>query len=298
MDKTSGLGWLGRPGTSIASTESLVREASARVSVTGTLDIKGAQIKYDYLPGEGPTIMYLPALNRTRHGEKATNLKTWCRRQQRSFLVADYFGVGQSTGEYKDATISRWVDDTCTLIDWLGKEQGHKEVILVGAGVGGWVMIHAAQKMAASVVGLVGVAADPDFTEDLVLPKLSAEVKDRIYKEGQANFEWGGKPYTLTKNLIEDGKKMMLLNKGAASIPVSCPVRLIQGLGDEEIPPERALKISDCIQGKNVVVKYVKYGKHEMDDSEEDYQRIYVAIEDIDRDLARKNWRSSMAKPV
>jgi hypothetical protein len=63
-----------------------------------------------------------------------------------------------------------------------------------------------------------------------------------------ANFEWGGKPYTLTKNMIEDGKKMMLLNKGAATIPLTCPVRLIQGLGDEEIPPERALKLSDSIQ--------------------------------------------------
>lgn len=108
--------------------------------------------------------------------------------------------------------------------------------------------MHAAQKMAASVVGLVGIAADPDFTEDVVLPKLSEEIKNKIYSEGQADFEWGGKPYTLTKSMIEDGKKMALISKGKGTIPVQCPVRLIQGLGDEEIPPERALKLSDCIE--------------------------------------------------
>jgi hypothetical protein len=120
--------------------------------------------------------------------------------------------------------------------------------------------------------------------------------------------------------MIDDGKSMQLLNKGAGSIQVTCPVRLIQGLGDEEIPPERALKLSDslqvndfeaelctcvwslCIlqlalqqhtnnqsilsesgrhvlQGQNVVVTYVKYGKHDMDETEEDYQRMFVAIQ-------------------
>lgn len=295
MDKSKGWGWSGRPGTSI--TEDDTRELKSRMSVTGALEVDGASIKYDYLPGDGPVIMYLPALNRTRHGEKATYLKTWCRRSGRSFLVADYFGVGQSSGDYKDATVSRWVKDTSALIDWLAKEQDHKEVVLVGAGVGGWVMLHVAEKMAASVVGLVGIAADPDFTEDVVLPKLSEEIKKKIYAEGMSNFEWGGKQYTLTKKMIEDGKDMLLLNKGPNNILVTCPVRLIQGLGDEEIPPERALKLSDCIQGKDVIIQYVKYGSHEMDDSEADFKRIYVQIQDIDRALGRQQWQRSMAAP-
>mmetsp|Transcript_45608 Transcript_45608/g.110997 ORF Transcript_45608/g.110997 Transcript_45608/m.110997 type:complete len:160 (+) Transcript_45608:3-482(+) len=159
-------------------------------------------------------------------------------------------------------------------------------------------MLHAAEKMPASVVGLVGIAADPDFTEDVVLPKLSEEIKKKIQAEGAADFEWGGKQYTLTQKMIEDGRDMCLLSKGPGTIPVDVPVRLIQGLGDEEIPPERALKLSDSIQGKDVVITYVKYGSHEMDDTEADFKRIYVQIEDIDRTLGKKKWQVSMQRPV
>jgi len=290
-----GYGWTKRPPTTLAADN--VREAASRVSVTGSVSIQGAEIKYDYLPGDGPTIMYLSALNRTRHGGVANSLKTWCRGNGRSFFVADYFGVGQSEGDYKDASISRWNDDTCTLIEWLGKEHGQTEVVIVGAGVGGWVMLHAAQKMAKSVVGLVGVAADPDFTEDLVMPNLSEDVKKKIMDEGSSEFEWGGKTYTLTKTMVEDGKKMTLLDKGDKSIDVDCPVHLIQGLGDEEIPPEKALRLSECIKGEEVVITYVKHGSHELE-SEADFKRIHTAIAEIDRFLGKLSWSRSIRAPV
>mmetsp|Transcript_16155 Transcript_16155/g.31892 ORF Transcript_16155/g.31892 Transcript_16155/m.31892 type:complete len:352 (-) Transcript_16155:540-1595(-) len=290
-----GFGWTSRPPTSVQ--EDIVRESKARVSVTGTLAVQGAEIKYDYLPGNGPTIMYLPALNRTRHGGVATNLKTWCRANKRSYLVADYFGVGQSEGDYKDASISRWTDDTCNLIEWVAKEHGQTEVVLVGAGVGGWVMLHVAKKMAASVVGLVGVAADPDFTEDLVMPKLSEEIKQKIFSEGSSEFEWGGKTYTLTKTMVEDGKEMTVLDKGKASIDIDIPIHLIQGLGDEEIPPEKALRLSECIKGDEVVITYVKHGAHELE-NESDFKRIHTAINEIDRYLGKLSWSRSIRAPV
>merc|ERR1719258_699263 len=101
-------------------------------------------------------------------------------------------------------------------------------------------------------MGLVGVAADPDFTETLVWPALDDETKAKVMADGIAEISWGGKPYTISKSLIEDGRKMQLLNKGPNSIPIECPVRLIQGLGDEEIPPEReSSQVPACSQVKS-----------------------------------------------
>lgn len=91
--------------------------AEMAMSEQGSITIDNAKIYYDFLPGEGPTILFLPALNQTRHGAKANALKTWCRRQGRSFVVADYFATGKSDGEYKDATISRWSSDTSALME-------------------------------------------------------------------------------------------------------------------------------------------------------------------------------------
>jgi hypothetical protein len=143
-------------------------------------------------------------------------------------------GVGKSSGDYKEATISRWASDTRKLVQWLKNEHEQSKVILVGAGVGGWVMLHAAQGQQnprRPIVGCVGVAADPDFTETLIWPALNDVIKATLMKEGVADIEWGGKPYTITKSLIEDGRKMMLLDKGTGSINLECPVRLIQVKG-------------------------------------------------------------------
>jgi pimeloyl-ACP methyl ester carboxylesterase len=210
-------------------------------------------------------------------------------------------GTGQSEGDYKDATITRWAEDTAKVVDWLAEEHDQDQVVLVGAGVGGWVMLHTAQMRPDSVMGLVGVAADPDFTETLIRPALAErnpEVLAEIESKGIADFDWAGKPYTMTKNLLDDGKRMMVLNKGTKGIPITCPVRLIQGLGDEEIPPESALKIADCLEGEDVVITYVKYGRHALEEDDADFQRIYTCIEDLERAVQRANYMINMIRPV
>lgn len=287
----SRLGWVGRPLSSVPPTE-------MQISEQGTVEIDQAKIFYDFLPGDGPTIFFLPALNHTRHGAKANAIKTWCRRQGRSFLVADYFGMGKSDGEYKDATITRWATDAVKLMDYVKKEKAVEKFTMIGAGVGGWVMLHSAQMKPDSVLGLVGVAADPDFTETLVWPALDEETKAKVMSEGIAEISWGGKPYTISKALIEDGRKMQLLNKGPNSLKIDCPVRLIQGLGDEEIPPERALELSDAISGRDVIITYVKYGKHGLDDFEDDFRRIFYFIEDIEQQVTVRNRLFNMNRPV
>ena len=190
--------------------------------------------------------------------------------------MADYFATGKSDGEYRDATISRWSKDAAKLIDMISDKKGVQKITLVGAGVGGWIMLHTAQMRSSKILGLVGVAADPDFTETLVWPALDEDTKRKVMAEGIAEISWGGKPYTISKSLIEDGRKMLLLNKGPNSIPIECPVRLIQGLGDEEIPPERALELSDAISSKDVIVTYVKYGKHGVSSTHNPRTFMYV----------------------
>lgn len=233
----------------------------------------GAKIEYDYLPGRTPTVLYLPGFNQTKYGSKAAALQTWCKRNKQGFFAADYYGSGGSTGEYKDGTITRWTRDTVALIDNVIKGP----VLIVGSGVGGWIMLHVALQRPKAVRGLVGIAPTTDFTSDVVLPELDAETKRRIKETGMAEIVWGGTPYTISQKFIDDANNNLLLQSGSKSVKVTCPVRLLQGLADKEIPPNRALKISDALVSEDVVITYVKYGDHVLDE-EEDFERMTADV--------------------
>ncbi|KAJ1486294.1 Alpha/Beta hydrolase protein [Baffinella frigidus] len=230
----------------------------------------GHKVTYDFIPGQNPTVIYLPGLQMTRQGTKAFALQTWAKRNNQGFFTADYFGCGKSEGDYAEATISMWVEDTVELI-----KEG--PVVLCGSGVGGWVAMHVAQRCS-EVKGLVGVAADPDFTTDVVLPKLDDATKAKIANDGKATITWGENEYILSAKLIEDSKKMLVLTGGPGSLKITCPVRLVQGLGDEEIPPDRALKICEVLQSKDVVITYAKSAKHALDDDSD----MRVILESVD----------------
>ena len=130
---------------------------------------------FDFIPAQNPTIVYLPGLEQNRLGTTAFALQTWAKRNRQGFFTADYFGCGKSEGEYADATISRWVEDTVELVE----QEIKGPVVLVGSGVGGWIAMHVAQRLPKMIKGLVGIAADPDFTTDVVLPKLDDATKVR-----------------------------------------------------------------------------------------------------------------------
>jgi len=236
----------------------------------------GVALSYDYLPGTNPTVVFLPGLNQTRIGSKAIALQTWCKRNKQGYFTADYYGCGKSGGLYKDGTISRWVSDTVKLIDEVIKGP----VLLVGAGVGGWVMMHVALQRPQLVKGLVGMAADPDFTTDVVMPVLDDKTKRQIRETGLADIQWGVNKYTLSQKLIDDSQKLLLLQGGPKSVPIKCPVRLIQGLGDEEIPPKRALKITEVLATEDLVLTYFKYGDHGLDE-EEDLEHMTGEVADL-----------------
>jgi pimeloyl-ACP methyl ester carboxylesterase len=179
----------------------------------------GINICYDAIKEEnpaGPPVLYLPGLLSPKSEGKSINLRAFCKKQGYTFLSADYYGTGKSSGNFVDGTVSRWTQDTIYLIEKLLLRQG--QVVLVGHGVGAWIAFLVASSRPDLVSGIVGLAADPDFTEELLWKSLDDDVKNRIMTEGVCEIKWGNDKYLISRNLIEDGRKNLLLTGGKGSI--------------------------------------------------------------------------------
>jgi len=234
----------------------------------------GHEVCFDMWVGEKtPSILYLPCLNKAKNNAKSSNLESWCRQNGHTFICADYFGVARSSGDFVDGTVGRWTEDTIRVIENLASG---RKVVLVGAGVGGWVMLLVAKRRPDLVVGL---AADPDFTEDLLWQQLSEETKEKIMDDGVHEIAWGDSQYTISRSLIEDGRDNLLLS-GTEKLVVDCPIRLIHGMSDTEVPPETVFRIADLATTPDVSITLVKDGTHFLD-SENDFKRMREAVREV-----------------
>lgn len=192
-------------------------------------------------------------------------------------LIEEYLGIGSSSGDFvKDGTLSHWISDSVRLIT----EVVPGKVVLVGAGVGGWLMLHVAKQCPKKVVGMVGINPSLDFTEDLIRPNLTDEQRRKMETEGIVDVKWGYKNYAISKALMEDAKKWLVMDKGPGSLDVKCPIRILQGLSDEELPPIRALQLAEKVASDNCVVSFVKFGDHSLE-TEEDFQRMWGAVREL-----------------
>eukprot|EP00184_Porphyridium_aerugineum_P007085 CAMPEP_0184699910 /NCGR_PEP_ID=MMETSP0313-20130426/6399_1 /TAXON_ID=2792 /ORGANISM="Porphyridium aerugineum, Strain SAG 1380-2" /LENGTH=319 /DNA_ID=CAMNT_0027159103 /DNA_START=97 /DNA_END=1056 /DNA_ORIENTATION=- len=244
------------------------------------ITVDGAKIVYDYFQGDRthPVVVYLPGFFYARSRlAKINALQMFCKRKRQGLLTLDYFGTGRSEGDFNTGTVSRWLTDTLAALD---KELKGRKVVLVGSGIGGWIMLHVAMRRPEMVVGLVGLSADPDFTEELLVPVLTEEMKQTLEMEGVVQLKWGFRKYPISKALIDDGKKMRVLTGGKDSLSILCPVRLIQGMNDEEIPKEYALRLVECIRSEDVIVTFVKYGDHTLE-TDEDFVRMWEAVSEV-----------------
>lgn len=242
------------------------------------LDIDGRTVDYDYFPGTSPTVIFLPGFYFSRWRQaKANALEIFAKRKGQGIIVEEYLGIGASEGDFvKDGTLSRWISDSLRVIDQVATGK----VVLVGAGVGGWIMLHLAMQRPDRVVGLVGINPSLDFTEDLLRPALTDEQKETIEKEGVVRMPWGYKNYAISKALLEDAEKWLVLRGGSNSLNVKCPIRLLQGLSDEEVPPRRILDLVDAVVSDDVVVSFVKGGDHFLEE-EDDFARMWHAVSDV-----------------
>lgn len=220
----------------------------------------GATIAYHRLQGKGPGIVFLHGYHSDMTGSKALALEDLCRRQGRAFLRFDYFGHGRSSGDMRHGTVGRWAEDAEAVIGQL--TSGPQ--VLVGSSLGGWIALLTALRLGPRIVGLVGVAAAPDFTEDLMWQDFSFEQRRELLERGEVslpNCYEPDNPWRVYRALIEDGRNHLLLRD---TINIACPVRLIHGQRDADVPWQTALQIADNVAAEDVEVILVKDGEHRL----------------------------------
>ncbi|MCZ6764902.1 MAG: alpha/beta hydrolase [Alphaproteobacteria bacterium] len=219
----------------------------------------GEFIAYQAGAGAGPAVVFCPGFNSDMAGIKATALADFCAAESRAYVRFDYFGHGLSSGDVIDGTIGRWADDAVAVIDHLTDGP----VVLVGSSMGGWIMLLAALARPERIAGLVGIAPAPDFTRRL-WDNATDDVRHTLKTEGvyRRPSQYSDEPYTFTLKLIEDGNARTLLDR--PPIPIHCPVRILHGMADPDVPWALSLALVDALASKDVDVTFVKSGDHRL----------------------------------
>ncbi len=224
----------------------------------------GTTIAYRRTPGKNPGLLFIHGLRSDMNGNKALSIERHCKETGRAFLCFDLSGHGASSGSFEDGTIGAWAEDVIDVLDQL--TEGPQ--ILVGSSLGGWLMLLAALARPGRVAGLVGLAAAPDFTEDLIHEAFTDEQKKELLEAGRVAIPdcYGVEPYAITRRLIEEGRNHLLLRQ---SINISCPTVLIQGQRDPDVPWQTALTLADRIISDRVQVVLLKSGNHRLSEPPE-----------------------------
>ncbi len=226
---------------------------------SGVLDRgDGVGLAWARLEGRGPTVVFLPGFNSDMAGVKATGLRDACAAAGRAMLRLDYSGHGVSGGAFADGSIGRWMEDALLVIDRLTEGK----LLLVGSSMGGWIALLIALRRRERIVGIVGIAAAPDFTECLMWAGMSEAQREEVMTKGFRTIpSQYGDPYVITRGLIEDGRRHLLLG---APIEITCPVRLLQGQRDDDVPWRQSLELAECLRSEDVEVVLVKDGDHRL----------------------------------
>ena len=214
-------------------------------------------IAYNRHPDTQPGVVFLCGHGSDMNGSKAMHLQAWAERRGQSFLCFDYSGHGQSDGDFLKTNISDWTRDTIDMID--AHTDGPQ--IVVGSSLGGWIMLNLALARPARVAALVGIAAAPDFTEELIWNPLNDAAKANFRTSGQITLEnpYADDPVIYPYHLIEDGRQHLRLQ---APLLINVPVRLLHGMQDTEVPWQTATRLADQLQSDDVAVMLDKTATH------------------------------------
>ena len=215
----------------------------------------GRRVAYRHTLGAGPALVFLPGYMSDMTGSKATAVFDWAVAQGRECLLLDYSGCGQSAGDFADGTLSRWRDEVAALAGLLEAPTA----VLIGSSMGGWLMLLAALAMPEKVHALVGIAAAPDFTDW----GYSAAQKAKLAR-GETVLEdnpYGPEPTPTHAKFWHDGEAQRVLD---APIALDCPVRLIHGQADDDVPWGTSLKLASELRSADVQVCLVKDGDHRL----------------------------------
>jgi pimeloyl-ACP methyl ester carboxylesterase len=239
---------------------------------------QGRRIAYHRTAGAGPGVVFLGGFKSDMGGTKAVHLDAWARARGRAFLRFDYSGHGESSGAFEEGAIGDWAADAMAAIAALtGGPQ-----VLVGSSMGGWIALLVARAMPDRVAGLVTIAAAPDFTEDSMWAGFDAGQRAELAATGRVALpsEYG-EPYIITRRLIEDGRRNLVLRD---PLPLPFPVRFLQGTADADVSQDVALRLMSHATGDDMRLTLVKGADHRFSDPD-CLALIEAAVEDV---LARR----------
>ncbi len=230
--------------------------------------------------GQPPGLFWLGGFNSDMRGTKAVALDAWAAEHGRACVRFDYSGHGESGGSFAEGTIGRWLEESVAVFERFcaGLQ------VVIGSSMGGWMALLLAREIrrrdikSASLAGLVLIAPAPDFTEALMWKGFAPEVREEIMTKGVWHRpSQYGEPYPITRALIEDGRKHLLLG---SAIEVGCPVRILQGAQDPDVPWQHAFALAQRLPADDVVLTMIQDGDHRLS-RPQDIARIIAAVAEI-----------------
>jgi pimeloyl-ACP methyl ester carboxylesterase len=248
---------------------------------------QSGSIAYLHQMGTGPGVVFLPGFRSDMMGSKAAAVASWCASQGIACTRFDYRAHGQSEGDFRDYTIGGGLEDTLTILDNIATGPQ----ILIGSSMGGWIAMLAALQRKEQVAAILGIAAAPDFTERGIWARMTPVQREMMERDGEVkeHSEFWGDDNIYTRKLIDDGREQLLLED---VIPITMPVRLLQGMQDDSVPWETAMELVDKLGGEDVQLQLVKDGDHRLYRPEDltlmidTLRRLYGQIGGIERDAA------------
>ena len=230
--------------------------------------------------GATPGLFWLGGFKSDMQGTKAVALDDWAGRHGRACTRFDYSGHGESGGDFTDGTIGRWLEESLAV--FMDSTDGPQ--VLIGSSMGGWIALLLVRELRRAkagdrIAGLVLIAPAVDFTEELMWKKFTPKVRQEIEEKGswQRPSQYSEAPYPITRGLIEDGRNHLLLG---GLIETGCPVRILQGVQDPDVPWQHAVELSSRLAHDDVVLTLVKDGDHRLS-RPEDIERLIAAVSEF-----------------
>jgi len=239
--------------------------------------------------GAAPGLFWLGGYKSDMKGTKAVALADWAGQAGRACVRFDYSGHGESGGAFTDGSIGRWLADSLMVFDacCAGPQ------VLIGSSMGGWLALLMARELrrraasnpqageggTASIAGMVLIAPAVDFTEELMWKRFTPEIKRELEETGvwARPSQYSPEPYLVTRQLIEEGRTHLLLG---GLIETGCPVRILQGVEDPDVPWRHAVELTSRLASDDVVLTLVKDGDHRLS-RPEDIERLIAAVKEF-----------------
>jgi pimeloyl-ACP methyl ester carboxylesterase len=233
--------------------------------------------------GGKPGLLWLGGFKSDMKGIKAEALDQWAGEHGRAMVRFDYSGHGESGGDFAEGSIGRWLEESVAVFDAFCRGPQ----VVIGSSMGGWLALLLVRELArrqapaaATVAGLVLIAPAVDFTEELMWKRFPPEVKRELEEKGSwaRPSQYSPEPYLITRGLIEEGRQHLLLDN---MIETGCPVRILQGVQDPDVPWQHAVELSARFAQDDVVLTLVKDGDHRLS-RPEDIERLLAAVAEFD----------------